>query len=53
MLLALKGFQFKLRGDDNNAAALWRQVSDVNILEEMYPEENWDEYWKLKGGKPK
>ena len=53
MLLALKGFQFKLHNDDDNAAALWSKVSDVNVLEEMYPKENWDEYWKLKGGKPK
>lgn len=51
ILLGLKGYQYKLHNDDNNAAAIWSQVSDVNVLEKMYPNENWDNYWALKGGR--
>lgn len=47
-LLALKGFQFKLKGDDNNAFKLFKQVSDPNILEEMYPNEDWRPYFDMK-----
>lgn len=52
MVLALKGYQLKQRNDDNGATAYWSQVRDVNVLESMYPNENWDYYWQRRGGKP-
>lgn len=52
ILLALKGYQCKLRNDDNGATAYWAQVKDVNVLKKMYPKENFDYYWERRGGKP-
>ena len=50
-ILALRGYQCKMRGDDNGATAYWSRVRDVNVLEKMYPNENFDWYWQRRGGK--
>lgn len=52
MLLALKGFQRKQLNDDNGAVSYWSQIRDVNVLEKLYPNFNFDYYWERRGGKP-
>ena len=49
---ALYGGYYKSRADDNKASEYWRKVRDVALLEGMFPNENFDEYWKRRGGKP-
>ena len=52
-LNALKGFQRKMLNDDDGATDYWSRVKDVNILEQMYPNYNFDYYWERRGGKSK
>ena len=53
-LNALKGMYYKHKADDNTATMYFCKVVDVDgVLEEMYPQYNWDWYRERRGLKPK
>ena len=43
MLLAMKGYQHKLKNDDNGAHEYWKRIKDYDVPERMY-NENFDAY---------
>lgn len=51
-LYALKGFQRKMLNDDDGATAFWSQVESPYVLDQLYPNYNFDWYYERRGLTP-